>query len=493
MARINKINLFLRNNKVFKDIGFLSLGTLISKGVNFIKDIFLASLLGPKYYGLWIQFLMLVNYSTNIPFGFQHLLGREIPYLESNKNYNEIKNLQGVAIYVTIIVFLICVIIYFAFNGFNIFPSLLTNVLLVVTVLLFTINSILSITIRSYQLFEKFTLSSIIYSISLFILTYILSKIFSIDGSAFSFIITLLLLNIYWLKLIPIPVELSIKKLKFNSNYFIESSALFVSGLIGMLMFSVDRLIMMYFYDDKIIGYYGLAFVLNQSIFLIITPINQSIVPKMNYRFGKNNNILDIVNFLKIFANGLTAIVSVIAGFLYLSTDFIIDNFISDYLESKEIIKIILIGSIFMTISNGTSSFLIGIKKQHILLKNQTITLVFEITLLVIVGINNFSVKYIGMSFVVSMIIYSILNLISCYKIYDLSYKIILKKIWTIISAPIILFIITYYINMLNILNYSYINYIIKIFVFISSLYIIYNLYKQYFMNIMTSFLRINE
>lgn len=398
-------------NKFLEEIGLLSISTLFSKALNFFKDLTLASILGPKTYGVWIHIQLILNYSINLPMGFQHLLGREIPYLQAKKDQKKISKLFNYTFFVLLIFYCSFSIIFIQFNGFGISMDNEILVLILLLIFLYCLQGIFSISTRSFQLFHKFSYSSIAYSIILFLLTWFLSTAIGIRGAIIAMIFTSALIVIYWIKILPLDEKLKTFTISKPSNETIkESFNLFSIAILGIITMSLDRLIMITYYDDKSVGIYGLAFLFNQIVFLIINPINQSVIPKLNYEYGMTEEYSKVEKYFKFLSQGMPLITCFIVSMIYCTVEYFIQEFLPDFSEAIILIKISLIGSIFFTISNGIISFLTAIKKQRTILKNQLALFFLQLVLFTAISSRGLELKFISIALTITLIFYSIIN-----------------------------------------------------------------------------------
>lgn len=283
----------LIQSKFVKDFSFLTLSSFFSRVLLLLRDFYLASVLGPAVYGVWVQIIIILNYLLHLPLGFQHLASREIPFYEGANQTNKINQVYSLVFVVTFSTFFIYTIVVCLFKN-SLFPDVNNWIfvsLFLILSLVYSMNANLSILLRASQQFSSFSIGSVVLAILALILMIILVPSTGIYGALISFLTGMIIVSIYWYRKLHYKINLRNLSFFYLESKYKASLNLFFVSLIGTLIISGDRLIVVYFYDSQSIGYYGLGFILTQGIFLIVTPINQAILPRLSKAFGNTNNI----------------------------------------------------------------------------------------------------------------------------------------------------------------------------------------------------------
>lgn len=404
------------NNSFLADIGYLSVSTFASRIMLFSRDILLASILGPIYYGIWTQVIVFFNYILHLPFGFQHLLSRDVPFYLAEKNNIKVKKIQDTAFYVSMfavaLTTFLLIILNLIFNIplFNLSIHGITIISLIIIAQ--QLNAFYSVLLRAHQKFIIFSIGSISVAFFGLILGLLLTNFWGIIGMLYALLITLISVNIYWAN----RSSFDIRKANFDFSWFRKTLktaiSLFSIGFLGIIITSIDRLTIVFFYDNESIGYYGFAFIITQAVFLAITPIMQAIQPRMMQSYNHYKKPADIRKYLFFLTQVMSLIVILLVGVIYLIIGQIIITWVPKFSPSLEIIHILLIGSVFLSIAHGANTFLVAINKQHQVLLINVFVIALQIILMLLTYNNNGGIREIAQCIVITSIVYSTLSLI---------------------------------------------------------------------------------
>jgi stage V sporulation protein B len=411
-----KKKLFYNNfiNNSFK-IGFSS---VISRGALFYRDFLLALLLGPSFYGKWTQIIIFLNYTLHLPFGFQNVLSRDVPFALGKNEFKTVDKIQSITLSISLlgsflfIFFILLSKFFFSIDILKIDKDLI--LFFIILVFLQQIYAYLSILIRAHQNFNLFSIGSAALPIINLILLLFIYKYINILSALFCFCMSYLFINIYWIYKSPFSIKSYNENLFSFKNDFFEyyktAFPLFLTGLLGMLILSIDRLMISHYYDSTNIGIYSFAFMLTQSISFIVGPIYQVVYPKMMNSFGLNNLADNMKNYFIFLIFSITLIVLLLISFIYFYFDNIILNYIKQFSDSIPYLNILLISSVFFIISNGANTISTSLNDQKKVIKLQSLIILIQFVAIFFICIFKFHLLYVALTMLTSSFLYSILS-----------------------------------------------------------------------------------
>jgi O-antigen/teichoic acid export membrane protein len=386
--------------------------------VLFVRDFMLAAVLGPISYGVWIQFVVFFNYALHLPLGFQHVMSRDVPYYVGKRNFKRVSLIQNITFFVTLITailagfFFIISNSYFdsRFGGF----SLLTILIVFMTLIAQQLNAFFSILLRAHQKFNIYSIGFVLIAILSLVLGYFFAKAWGFSGAVAALGIAFTMVTFFWLYHSPymnINIRALIEFAEFKKIGKI-ALPLFFSGLLGLLIVSIDRLIIIFFYDDATIGYYGFAFMISQSIALVTMPVTQAVYPRMMMSFAKHGKPEKIEHYLAFITQGVSFGVIFLIGVIYLLVEPIIENLLPDFVPAIKIIHIMLLGKAFATIANGANMFSVAINKQIKVLIIQIVMTICLAAAICCAGYLGAEITLIAVFVVLANLVYAFLSLV---------------------------------------------------------------------------------
>jgi len=343
-------------------------------------------MLGPASYGVWTQMVVAFNYAQHLPLGFQHAMNREAPFYRGQKNWEQEKVVQDISftimlgIAVLAVAALIMVQQFFSYSLFKL-PG---SALMVLGGVVFTqqIYIFYSILMRTQQKFVSFSLGFTLSSLLALVLAVAVASTLGVQGAALAQGTAFLLVALFWHTqsgFAPLNIAFSVQQFKRLSRIAIP---LFLVGFTNVLIVSIDRLAVSIFYDESQVGFYGLAFLLNQSIYLIVTPLVQALSPRLMEDYGRYQEPARVSHYLFFMTILIGIGVALLIGVLYLVIGSIIPFFLPHFIPAIETARIRLLGGAYSALVIGANTFLIAMNKQPKLLWFQIGIIILQATCL---------------------------------------------------------------------------------------------------------------
>jgi len=397
------------------DIGSLSTSVAISRVLLLVRDLILAGWLGPTLYGVWTQMVVVFNYSLQLPLGFQNAMSREVPYYQGQGNHQRVKTIQDIVFVVTLSTATLAglgVLLAYVFFGYRVLDLPLPALLVVSgSIIAQQIFGFFSILLRAHQRFQTFGIGFSVVALLSLVLAVIIAPRWGANGAAFAQGLAYTLVILYWLP----RAEFQPSKVRFLLKEFWQLARLaiplFLVSMTSLLIVSIDRLFIAFNYSKEQIGNYGLAFLISQSISLLITPVIQALSPRLMEAYGRCRTPRLIKHYLVFLVVVMGSGIALFIGGLYLFVGDLLPLLLPRFAPAVEPARILLIGSAFSAVAGGASIFLVSINKQSQVLKIQAGVIVLQaISLSMVVHLQG-SINYIAGIMALSYILYATLVL----------------------------------------------------------------------------------
>ena len=313
---------------------------LVSK---FLAGIVSAKLLGPTNYGFFSLIDLVNKYGPISNLGVSSGISREIPMnlgRDDEKYASKLNDVgfTGLLISTGLTAFLIVTFSLVFLRGLPLFAVIMAALGIIV-------NAVYEYHIMFSYSHSRFRAASSIitfYSIALLFLTVILVWRFNIWGQLISiFLVPLVTISFVYIK------KKHLFSIRFDSHVYLQivkvGLPLILIGMGYTFLITVDRLLIVRFYDMTTLGYYGLAimaFVFSQQV---PDAISQVIYPKLNLVFGQSSRIdkLDKVSILPSILLSI-AMPLLIGTFIYI-LPFIVKAFLPAYVNGIVPAELIII------------------------------------------------------------------------------------------------------------------------------------------------------
>lgn len=436
--------------RIAKNTSVLIVSQIITYVFGFFITIYAANYLGANGFGILSLALSITAiFGIISDMGLSTLLVREVARDKSLMN----KYVSNTILMRIILSFIAWGMIILTVNIFN-YPQVTVNVIYILTlsIVIGSINGVLSAVFQANEKMEYLSLSSIIGSVILFLGTligvynnldiYFFASIYLISG-----IITFIYLIIIYLWKYPFKFEID---LSFWKPSLKEAWPFGVTSLSGMLYTYIDSIMLSVLQGTEVVGWYSAAYKLMLITLFIPNAINGAIFPVMSKFYISSKDSLKLI-YERYFKYMIIFAIPIGVGTTLLADKIILLIFKEGFTQSIIALQI-LIWTIVLTFAGAAFVQLLqSINKQLIITKISGICVIINI-LLNLVLIPKFS--YIGASFatVITEIVLVGYIILACYKLgYSIDRRVALIDLSKVLLATLIMgAFVLYFRNSLN-------------------------------------------
>jgi len=351
---LNRINIFLKG-ELFKNSSIYFITTFISKILPFILLPFMTKYLNPHEYGVFATYYMYISFSLLI-FGCELNRYLEVYYFKVSKKEFErylstvfsfvcIFSILGFILYSIIFLFIDSVDI--GYYWFIIIP------LLCILKFIVGINDVLLRNEEKAILYAKYIIFEIlIYTLVSIVLAWLY---YSWTSKAYGFVVSIVVLAVFSLIRLRKYYNLSFvfDKYILKKAFIYSLPCMFGLNLANILVANSDKIILLHFYDNSVVGILAIALVFASIVGFVTDSLMKAWIPIFYTKLQKKDKNVD-KNCLYIFV--FLSIVSVFTIFILM---YIMRYMIDEkYYDAIDIMPYIAISYIFRIYSQILSNYI---------------------------------------------------------------------------------------------------------------------------------------
>jgi O-antigen/teichoic acid export membrane protein len=387
--------------------------------LKFSASIIVARVLGPNNYGFWSIAELIHKYSPLVTFGVPSGVKYQIPFWVGKNNHikaNDITN-TGLVWMVVYAIIMFCVgLTYYLISN----EDALIKFAIISTFTgagLFQLYQYLNVTLLAKKQFDKSSLFYAVEGLLFFIVSLSLVYSFNIYGQLMVLpLISLIMIMIYF------KYYKSELKLEWKPGNIINTIKIgFLMILVGMgymLLLTINRLLIGKYLGLEAVGYFSLSMLVITLFSQLTGSLGEVMYTFMNEHIGKYGRVDNMKKLVFYPAIGKMLVIPILTSIAIILIPYFIENLMPQYSSSIQLSQIVLI---IITLISGSINILGSYLKQKLLLLYLFIAITINICLSLIALINGYGLSGVGVSLLVSLLVYHSLVTISSLYFMDLS------------------------------------------------------------------------
>lgn len=372
-------------DKLVKNIIYVFSADIGVKFLGMFTSFFVAKLLAPADYGVWITLSLIVSYSGFLHLGTASALMKEGPYYIGQKNLKRLSEIEkGVMAWLSIVGLLI-VLSALTLHLFVSAESVGKEFFLLRIVLIATLIDLICVFNHvRFAIHQDFQYAGTMDSVGgvLRLALYVgLSYHFGLYGTVYA----LLLCDIV---LCLLSSRISIREYgRFGVKYDYRliwslmkvGFPLMIINFIFILLTSADRWVSISMLGRVATGYYGLGGSMVAMIVMLPYAINRVLFPKLNERMGATSDQTTLLPLIIAPGRAFSLILPFLLGLVALLCPFIFLVLLPKYAPGLLSAQILILGCFFVCIMRNGANFLIATNRQLVLMKYVIFGLVINV------------------------------------------------------------------------------------------------------------------
>lgn len=398
-------------NKTIRNILYFSLSVVFVKIIGIFNTFYLAKLLTPAEYGIWITLLLITSYSTITCLGTVDALVKLYPFYKGQKRLDSAINVEK-GVFGSIFLSAGLLLIIGLPITFLMKKSVLNESIGLIRIMVFSssilmFSSFYRFRILAHQNFKKVGLIDGMRSLSNFCFIVTFSRWWGLYGTVIGFT-----MNEFILAIVSYFYCKSYRKLtpsfKWKVLFNLIKTGLPITMIwwIYMVQSSISRILSMQFLGKISTGYLGLGIGIVSVLILIPQTVGRVLYPKINEELGKSDTN-NIDKFVVLPAKLISLIVALALGIMVILTPWLITSYFVKYKPAVSCTLLLLLGGYFLSMNQNGINYLVAANKQKIMLYYVIATLLLNSTICLLLIKLNFGIIGIALGTDISSIVFT--------------------------------------------------------------------------------------
>ena len=359
---------------LFRDVSLFFLAGVTAKGLGVLKAFWLARILDPAEFGIWVFLLLTTSFAPILSLGTVETLMKKVPFFRGKGDLASAREIEEAVFTFMLIVALALFLAGIPARAFLSEGPYQKYALPAQLMLFATSFSLLSAflfyRLQSYQRFDLASAVTTARSVLVLVCQIPLGYIMGLTGVFVGFLLSEVLVlgcSVFLNTRLP-----KIATLRFGFSLY---GVLIRTGLpitivwwTYMIQTSVDRIVSMSMLGEAPTGYYGIGMSIALTFLLLPDSINQVLYPSVNKEYGRTMSsrslsplVVDPAYMMSIFLPFLACISVVVLPFIF-------TIIVPKYLPGLVTAQLLVVAALYTGIMRGGTNLLISIDKQWLLL-----------------------------------------------------------------------------------------------------------------------------
>ncbi len=434
-------------NETLRDMIYFAIAGIFVKFLGAFTYFFVAKVLTPADYGVWITLTLIGSYSTILCLGTVETLVKQYPYYIGRNEIDNANMIEDSVLGSIAISAVSLIIIGFTFLLFTSNDEIL-RLASYIRLVIFTgavafFSAFYYYRFIAHQNFKIVSFINMARGTLSFILLVIFSWKWGLIGAITGFFLGELIISV----LSSVLSHKYYGKSRFNFNLKLIWNLIKIGFPITIIWWvftlqsTVDRVVSMSMLGKSATGYYGLGMSIVATLVLIPDVVGQVLYPKINEGVGKAMELKQLSSLVIMPSRALSLVLPFFLGLAVLLSPMVYKNLFPKYLPGLLSAQILFLGCFFVCLIRNGVNYLIAINKQNRLLIYAGVSLGIKIVISIILVRANFGIEGIASSTVISSLILTSMIWLSVFK--NMGYSLFdqLKEI-IVLYSPFVLLVL---------------------------------------------------
>lgn len=361
-----------KKESIIRDTTYYLPGNFVGQAVSFIRGIVVRRLLGPMSYGWMNIFTLIQRYAGYTDLGIINAMDREVPIARGGmdeKRERDIENNAFTAILASSLLVGGALFVYGLFSEKKFFPDFgLTLTVFALLLVLYRLSTFFSVFLRTHKKFRILSQLNVLRGILALVFIVFLAKKYGLIGVFSAEIISLFVFLILGMVRFFHPFSLCFSFIHIR-RLISAGFPLLLLSLVALTIRNLDRfMIVAMLKDPMLLGYYSVGMLFSSTIIQIPESISVILFPRLLEEFGSGSDMDRLGRYVEEPTIIISYIIGVIIALVIIIGPFFLKYVLPQYQPGLYALRILCIGTYFMSLVNMSTHFLITIKKQHYLL-----------------------------------------------------------------------------------------------------------------------------
>ena len=400
-------------SKLIRDASFTTVSQYLTKFIALLRGFLVAKLLDPSMYGYFSGLSLVLLYNSQAHLGILHGLNRNLSLAiggGKEEEYHDLLN-NGITAIAVLSLLFGAVILSSSFIASIAINNELKWGLRVYAALsvLFHFEYIIHSLLRVQHRFKEIAYSKLLFSFSNLVSVVILTYFFGFYGVLISFLISLILQNIYLSSVMQLKFRFSLD-CKVLKKLIIIGAPISFAYLIDVILNSADRLMIAAFLSPRDLGLYGIALTFSTELILLLpNTISYVVYPRILEQYGKFRNYHSLIGLFHSSTLTISVLISMLIGIVSIAVEYFLAYFLDQYIQSLPVVRVLLFSTYFISINQIAVRILIATKKTKALIVFQLIAIFINVFCNYLMIMGGYGIVGISVATAISYFLYSTL------------------------------------------------------------------------------------
>lgn len=356
----------VERKRFLKDVGAVGTSVYVTRFLYMVRGLICARFLGPGDYGIWGSLGILLGYSNAAALGTAEALGREIPYSTQRGEHDRVTKTKEQSFSFnafTSLLLTLAVVLYALTHRHTLQPIYFEGLLVVAAGLilqqLYFFYGVLFRAEKRFFLKSKVEIGLSVINVSL---TVTLVILYGLRGLFAGFLLSYFLVGVFLLRRFTIPLRFSLDR-RFIFELIQIGFPNYLIGLVYTLFASVDRLVIVKYLPTEDMGYYAIGLTLLTMIGEAPVVLSQVVGPNLVERYGKSSSPSELARYVEIPSMAIAFFFPALLGVALFGYELLVTYFLPKFMPGLRAVEILVLGSYFLGVARGPSSFLFAIRR----------------------------------------------------------------------------------------------------------------------------------
>lgn len=357
----------LTEDQTIKDASVYGLSTYFCLALGVITGIVVRKLLGPTLMGYWVGLSVLKMYISYCNLGTLQAGERDIPYNYGKGDFKKAKEIKDHILGFGILMsgFLTLIIVVSAAVLRSYYPLYVTIGIVVMGLLSLPqhLSAFSTTLLRSAKQFGLLSKIMVFQSSLTLILTLVLGYYYKIVGL---YVVVSCSIIFYIICTFPkIDYRLSLKISRQGIMPLLTVGLpLFLSAILSLTLTNTDKMMAGKMLGVTALGYYSIATMVHNYLSKFPDAISIVMFPRFQEIYGKTRDIRKMEKYIVIPTLCLAYLMPTLIGLSFIVIPLLVRYVLPEFVPGIEAMKVLLIGTFFVSVPRMTSHFLITLNKQ---------------------------------------------------------------------------------------------------------------------------------
>ena len=437
----------------FFSFGFVTVSTLISSMLHFLLSVYARKFVSVTDYGLFSTCTLLATYLNYLQLGILNSYNRDYPQLKGSGELEKASYLRNtvstllLCVYFVVVV-LAEVVLFFLYKVIGLDIKLYIGFsIMAPTAFCSVFESYFLISARMDGYLNKSALAVIIKSVISIVVALYIIKLFGYIGLYVATPLASLISVVFLYKVVIINPKFTFDW-KLCKSLIISGFPLLINSFIWTVVTSIDKFVILAFFDVDALGYYSISTLAFSTIVIIPSTLSQLFYIKMGEVYGKDKSIDSLVNV----TNKYSCLIAFVAGatvtLLYNILPLFVQIVMPHFMDGIEAAQIIMLGIAFYASSILYGNVLTILKLNSQVIKTTIALCIFNLLISSGLVLFNHNIVMVALGTSVSYALYSLLILIKLKQLISIDFFTSIKGSWTPVIIGVLVCAMCYIFNL---------------------------------------------